>query len=217
LDLEINNEASQFSILARQLCIENAVRVAEIISLYNQHFDIRNLFGTTMQHAGTAASVLVAHVSSSKGLTERTKHLKHIITLRDCLSGMGETYAPAQKMTKVLEKILRQSFSEHNNGIFSSPVAAADMDPEYHATQHLALSVDSQTHKSFPSKDELTPEINPINEDWETLYGVNAIRDNCSHMSSMINLEESRWELEDYGMMQSHENWDNMYPLGDGF
>lgn len=220
-DLAINNEISQFSTLARQLCLENAVRVAEIVSLYTKQFNIRNLFGTTMQHAGTAVSILVAHVSSGKDSTEQDKYSTHITTLRGCLSGMGETYAPAQKMSKVLESILRQPFNANNVRMFPSPAASANnagANPELHATQDLARSVDFQSHSftsSVPISQDLTSELDPINEDWESFCGTNAIQDDSSDMLTMTTLEGYSWELEDLAPMQGQENWNSMYPLND--
>lgn len=104
--------STHFSTLSRNVCVSNAVQVAEIISQYRKRFPIQRIFVTGLQHVGTAATALMAEVSmlqSEQDCNERKRLLGHLSGLRNTMRDMSEMYQPAVLMTTVVEHFIRDS------------------------------------------------------------------------------------------------------------
>ncbi|ORY18151.1 fungal-specific transcription factor domain-domain-containing protein [Clohesyomyces aquaticus] len=112
--------STHFSTLSRNVCISNAEQVAEIISQYRRRFDIRRIFVTGLQHVGTAATALMAEISTLQGETqteaqtekdagERGRLLGYLDGLRGALREMSNMYQPAVLMASVIGHFIRDS------------------------------------------------------------------------------------------------------------
>jgi hypothetical protein len=107
-----HSSATHFSTLSRNVCISNAVQIAEIISAYRTRYSLQRIFVTGLQHVGTAATALMAEISmlqSERDGTERGRLLGHLNDLGVCLGEMSETYQPAVLMTNVVGHFVRDS------------------------------------------------------------------------------------------------------------
>lgn len=105
---EVGEEAPNFdhySTLSRSICYDNAVRVARIFQIHRKRFDIRQIFVTGIQHAGTAATALIAAITQIRDQEERVRPLQHLRILADALKAMSPTYHPAERMFNVLEDV----------------------------------------------------------------------------------------------------------------
>jgi hypothetical protein len=89
--------------LSRIICFDAAIAVARIFQQRRTRFDSHHMFGTAMQHAGTAATALLAATAIIKTPAERVLPLQHLQILTDSLKDMSHTYQPAERMVKVLE------------------------------------------------------------------------------------------------------------------
>ncbi|KAL1596561.1 hypothetical protein SLS60_009209 [Paraconiothyrium brasiliense] len=101
---------SDLGILSHNLCVNNAIRIAEIISSYRNRYPLQRIFVTGLQHVGTAATALMAEISMLQGAQDSPERER----LLDCLSGlsedmkaMSETYQPAVLMASVVRHFIR--------------------------------------------------------------------------------------------------------------
>ena len=94
-----------YSTLSRTICFENAIRVARIFQIHRKRFDTRQIFVTGIQHAGTAATALIAAITQIRDPEERVRPLQHLRILSDALKAMSPTYHPAERMFNVLEDV----------------------------------------------------------------------------------------------------------------
>ena len=106
---EVGDEApnvDHYSTLSRTICFENAIRVARIFQIHRKRFDTRQIFVTGIQHAGTAATALIAAITQIRDSDQRIRPLQHLRILADALKAMSPTYQPAERMFNVLEDVL---------------------------------------------------------------------------------------------------------------
>ncbi|KAF2107078.1 fungal-specific transcription factor domain-containing protein [Lophiotrema nucula] len=109
---ERHSSSTHFSTLSRNVCVSNAIQVADAITQYRKRYPIRRIFVTGLQHVGTAATALMAEVSmlqSEQDTTERTRLLGHLEVLRDSMREMSEMYQPATMMGTVVGHFIRDS------------------------------------------------------------------------------------------------------------
>ena len=105
---EVGEEAphvDHYSTLSRTICFDNAIRVARIFQIHRKRFDTRQIFVTGIQHAGTAATALIAAITQIRDAEERIRPLQHLRILADALKAMSPTYQPAERMFNVLEDV----------------------------------------------------------------------------------------------------------------
>ncbi|KAL6706992.1 hypothetical protein ACN47E_004942 [Coniothyrium glycines] len=95
-----------FSALSRTVCTKHAIRVARIHWQHRQRFDTKQIFVTGMQHAGTAATALVAALAFIKDPGDRANNMQYLECLSAALSDMAHTYQPAQRMSTVLRAVM---------------------------------------------------------------------------------------------------------------
>jgi hypothetical protein len=106
---DVGEEAPNFdhySTLSRSICFDNAIRVARIFQIHRKRFDTRQIFVTGIQHAGTAATALIAAITQIRDPEERVRPLQHLRILGDALKAMSPTYQPAERMYNVFEDVL---------------------------------------------------------------------------------------------------------------
>ncbi|KAH7377335.1 fungal-specific transcription factor domain-containing protein [Pyrenochaeta sp. MPI-SDFR-AT-0127] len=95
-----------FSALSRTVCTKHAIRVARIYWQHRQRFDTKQIFITGMQHAGTAATALVAALAFIKDPNDRNNNMQYLECLSAALSDMAATYQPAECMSVVLRAVM---------------------------------------------------------------------------------------------------------------
>ncbi|KAF1846269.1 uncharacterized protein K460DRAFT_339333 [Cucurbitaria berberidis CBS 394.84] len=104
--LESNGPDDHFSALSRTVCTKHAIRVARIYWQHRQRFDTKQIFVTGMQHAGTAATALVAALAFIKDPNDRNNNMQYLECLSAALSDMAATYQPAERMSIVLRAVM---------------------------------------------------------------------------------------------------------------
>ncbi|KEF53682.1 uncharacterized protein A1O9_10082 [Exophiala aquamarina CBS 119918] len=102
---KIVNPTHHFSALSRTVCTQHAVRIARIFWQHRQRFDTKQIFVTGLQHAGTAATALVAALAFMKDRSTRNNNMQYLECLAAALQDMSQTYVPAEKMSNVLEAV----------------------------------------------------------------------------------------------------------------
>ena len=95
-----------FSALSRTVCTKHAIRVARIFWQHRQRFDNKQIFVTGLQHAGTAATALVAALAFIKDPNDRNNNMQYLECLSAALHDMAFTYQPAQRMSTVLRAVM---------------------------------------------------------------------------------------------------------------
>lgn len=95
-----------FSALSRTVCTKHAIRVARIYWQHRQRFDTKQIFITGMQHAGTAATALVAALAFIKDPNDRANNMQYLECLSAALTDMAYTYQPAERMSIVLRAVM---------------------------------------------------------------------------------------------------------------
>ena len=98
-------EANQLAFLSRKVCLSNAIRVAKIFKYHHIRFQGSQMFITGLDHAGTAATALIAGIANIVDRNERTALLRYLRWIADALKGMSSAYRAAERMTSVLESI----------------------------------------------------------------------------------------------------------------
>jgi hypothetical protein len=103
------NELDHFSRFARTISFENAHRVARIFEYIQERFDVSQIAMTGMQHAGAAATALVAELTLLKDPKKRKAPLRYLHVLAESLFLMSANYAQAEMMWNVLNDVMRES------------------------------------------------------------------------------------------------------------
>jgi len=103
---KVANPTNHFSALSRTICTQHAVRIARIFWQHRQRFDTKQICVTGLQHAGTAATALVAALAFMKARSTRNNNMQYLECLAAALQDMSHTYVPAEKMSNVLEAVL---------------------------------------------------------------------------------------------------------------
>ena len=91
---------------SRTICFEAAIQVARITQCHRKRFNSSRIFVTGMQHAGTAATALIASIARLKDPMEQVYSLQHLRILTDSLKDMAYIYRPAEHMFNVLEQTI---------------------------------------------------------------------------------------------------------------
>ncbi|KAF2492446.1 hypothetical protein BU16DRAFT_466772, partial [Lophium mytilinum] len=105
-DDEASGPDSHFSALSRTVCTKHAIRVARIFWQHRQRFDTKQIFVTGMQHAGTAATALVAALAFIKDPVDRANNMQYLECLSAALQDMACTFQPAERMSVVLQAVM---------------------------------------------------------------------------------------------------------------
>lgn len=94
------------SFMSRSICTRQAIRVARIFWHHRQRFDTRRIFVTGIQHAGTAATALVAALAFIKNVNDRKSNMQYLECLANSLADMSSTYHPAASMSSILQAVM---------------------------------------------------------------------------------------------------------------
>ncbi|KXJ86804.1 fungal-specific transcription factor domain-domain-containing protein [Microdochium bolleyi] len=94
--------------LSRNICTQQAIRVARIFWQHRQRFEGKRMFVTGIQHAGTASIALIAALAYQQNENERRSYMSYLEILSQAIGDMSETYQPAERMDNLLEAVLTQ-------------------------------------------------------------------------------------------------------------
>jgi Fungal specific transcription factor domain len=99
---------NSLSMLSRTICFDNAIRIAQIFQQQGLTFANEQIFITDIQHAGTAATALIAGMTRTKDSRKHLEPLRHLRTLAQALKAMSPAYLPAERMFKFVEYICEE-------------------------------------------------------------------------------------------------------------
>jgi hypothetical protein len=104
----MNDEPNRnhFTALSRSVCASNA-RSAHIFEQYRKVYDLSQIFMTGLQHAGTAATALMAEIMIEDDEDKRADLLSSLSSLEVTIGMMSRAYQPALLMGKVLDHFIR--------------------------------------------------------------------------------------------------------------
>ncbi|ETS75242.1 hypothetical protein PFICI_13726 [Pestalotiopsis fici W106-1] len=94
--------------LSRNICTQQAMRVARICWQHRQRFSGKKIFVTGIQHAGTAAIALVAALAHQQDDADRRSYLGYLEVISQAIHEMSETYHPAERMDALMHAIIVQ-------------------------------------------------------------------------------------------------------------
>ncbi|KAK3116459.1 hypothetical protein LTR53_003185 [Teratosphaeriaceae sp. CCFEE 6253] len=105
-DPSISALDSHFSKASRAICTKSAVTMSRIFWQHRQRFDGKQIFCIGMQHAGTAATALIAALAYIPDTADRTNNLQYLEVLHAALQDMAHGYQPAERMAAVLNAVV---------------------------------------------------------------------------------------------------------------
>lgn len=97
-----------FSQASRTICTESAVTMARMFWRHRQRFDGKQIFCTGMQHAGSAATALIAALAYIPDIAERSKNMQYLEVLHAALQDMSYAYEPAERMAAILNAVITE-------------------------------------------------------------------------------------------------------------
>jgi hypothetical protein len=103
---EVSALDSHFSRASRGICTKSAVTMARIFWHHRQRFDGKQIFCIGMQHAGAAATALIAALAYIPDTTDRTNNMQYLEVLHAALTDMAHAYQPAERMAHVLNAVM---------------------------------------------------------------------------------------------------------------
>ena len=103
---EVSALDSHFSRASRAICTKSAVAIARIFWQHRQRFDTKQIFCIGMQHAGCAATALVAALAYIPDASDRSNNMQYLEVLAAALQDMAHAYQPAERMAAVLSAVM---------------------------------------------------------------------------------------------------------------
>jgi hypothetical protein len=103
---EVSALDSHFSRASRGICTKSAVAIARIFWHHRQRFDGKLIFCIGMQHAGAAATALIAALAYIPDTNDRTNNMSYLEVLHHALVDMSHAYQPAERMAQVLNAVM---------------------------------------------------------------------------------------------------------------
>lgn len=111
--------------LSRNICTQQAIRIARIFWQHRQRFDGRKIFVTGVQHAGTAVIALIAALTHQCSETDSRTYMGYLEILSSALGDMSYVYHPAGRMDDLLRAVMVQV--RHGLGDASQTMARAQV------------------------------------------------------------------------------------------
>lgn len=99
--------ADRFKNMSRSVCASSAKRISAIFAEYRRRLDLAQVFGTGVQHAGTAATALMGEIDLQTDPIEKAVLVESLSSLRATLARMSKNYQPAVLMTSVVDQFIR--------------------------------------------------------------------------------------------------------------
>jgi hypothetical protein len=88
--------------ISRRACLENAIRTSRIVEEHQNGKMLENMVTTTLQHAGFAATTLVASIPDIEDSKQQMECLNHLHRLIRAIQTMTRTISQAEKVVEVL-------------------------------------------------------------------------------------------------------------------
>jgi hypothetical protein len=117
-----------FTSLSRNSCIESARQIAIIFEEYRARFELIQVYGTAVQHAGTSATALMGEIVMQTNAQVRAELLELLSSLRLSISLMSRNYQPAGHMTTVVDQFIRSVQSGNGEQPPKMPASASTND-----------------------------------------------------------------------------------------
>jgi len=153
---------NNYSHMSRSICTRQGIRVAQIFWHHRQCLDIRKCFVTGLQHAGTAATALVAALAVMKDVNERKNNMKYLECLAMALHDMGPTYQPAESMSNILQAVMVElSESRDKASPIEPPKMLSTMAPRRQSLSNDEHAEQRHFKRRASSKSGMRPEISP--------------------------------------------------------
>lgn len=108
----------QLSQASRSICTKSAVAMARIFWYHRQRFDGKLMCCAAMQHAGSAATALVAALASMPDAAERKNYCGYLEILHAALQDLAHAYHPAERMAAVVKAVMLEI-----KGVSTSPAS----------------------------------------------------------------------------------------------
>ncbi|KAL4868297.1 fungal-specific transcription factor domain-containing protein, partial [Aspergillus spectabilis] len=103
-----SGQVKHLSALSQGTCTTCAGRIAQIFWQQRRRFDTRRIFVTGLQHAGNAATALVAAIASTRDMAANDRSMRYLECLVAVLDDMSEPYQPAEQMAKIYKTVLQE-------------------------------------------------------------------------------------------------------------
>ena len=97
----------QFKSLCRATCASSAEAIADILESYRERFELSQVYGTAVQHAGTAATAMMGEVVMLGDSTRRSHLVAKLSSLRMSVDLMSRNYRGAGLMVSVMDRFIR--------------------------------------------------------------------------------------------------------------
>jgi hypothetical protein len=96
-----------FSKASRIICTKSAISIAKLFWQHRaQNFDGKKIFSTAMQHAGVAATALIAALAYMPDVADRNNNMQYLEVLHAALQDMTYASQPAERMAAVLRAVM---------------------------------------------------------------------------------------------------------------
>jgi hypothetical protein len=169
------NVDDNHSFMSRSICTRQAIRVARVFWHHRQRFNTRRIFVTGIQHAGTAATALVAALAFIKNVNDRTNNMQYLECLALALYDMSFTYQPAASMSSILQAVMLelqnasaktpppdQRYLQGDNMMITARRESTSETDEHRISKKRQLSRSSATRPNTFSSS--TPSIPPLKD-----------------------------------------------------
>lgn len=101
---EVKTDFRSLIELSKNVCFENAVRIASIFKQLRENFSSgQNILANT-QHAGTAAIALLSGIPHIRKSDERKQGLDHLQCLLEALQILSKSCPPAERLVNFISQ-----------------------------------------------------------------------------------------------------------------
>lgn len=145
-ETDMNNH---FTSLSRTSCAESAKQIAHIFEQYRSRFDLAQVYGTAVQHAGTSATALMGEIILQTEAQERDELIEKLSSMRLTISLMSRNYQPAGHMTNVVDQFIR-SVQSNNGGEQQSQPRQPSQRPSNGESSAMGARMGEQVDFSVP-------------------------------------------------------------------
>ncbi|SMY22735.1 unnamed protein product [Zymoseptoria tritici ST99CH_1A5] len=103
---EVTALDNHFSRASRAICTKSAIAMARLFWQHRQKFDGKVIFSIGMQHAGAAATALIAALAYMPDIADRNNNMQYLEVLHSALQDMAHPFQPAERMAAVLNAVM---------------------------------------------------------------------------------------------------------------
>lgn len=119
-----------FKDVCRKSCVSSAENIAIILEQYRARFELSQVYGTAVQHAGTAATAMMGEIVIQADPVERSRLVERLSSLKTAVSLMSRNYRGAGLMVSVINQFIRSITNR------PSVARGEDAKPAQHAIRH---------------------------------------------------------------------------------